>query len=585
MAGSPLLESTIAARILAQALRDDKLVALIGAGASARSRDSNGREYPGLPTPSEFVEIASKQYAYVDATMGFVQACDTIFDHERRSGLEDALLRHYAVPNNFDLPPAHRILSWLPFSAYLCSNYDQFTERALDREGRRNHVVIDNRDIPRLKRGSTPIVKYHGCVSRPGSMVATTKDYELLDNERSLVRQLISVSLASRTLLVIGHGLGDSDLSRLLNDLLKHLNEYAPAIFVIREPTHSGRIPHFSYDHEVIREDLTHFLNRILHEYRQLGRHADAAFFDEAWLSSAFFAALRQAVVLPSETQVIDAFLGHLLEEFGARNEVESVIADATTAVEGALEERPNYTALRRTWAGLLDELTPVKGDVGEAEHVVSLFIEAREAKKALFRAAGRSNIAANERILLYSQSQRVVQTLLGASQAVQRTCEVFVGECRPKSPNAYQDAFAICQQLSETHYSVTVCPDVVAINLISSKQISKVIMGTHAIYVESGVPYAFVNTCGSLAIALAAKEYEIPLVVIGEALKVEEVPRDAADDHIYAHQENDLLEGLLGFTELTTKRDSISHTNIGYDLVYLNPQVEVLIPDAVASP
>lgn len=578
------LETTIAARILAQALRDDRLIALVGSGTSARSRDGSGREYSGLPMPAEFVTMAARQYSYVLPTMSFVQACDTIADRERRSGLEDLILRNYDVPSNFEIPPAHRILSWLPFSAYVTSNYDQFIERALERERRRHLVVIDNRDVARIKRGSIPVIKYHGCISRPATIVATTRDIESINRERRLVRQLISVSLASRTLLVIGHGLSDSDLSVLLNDLVGQLDEYAPAIFVLREPTHSGRLPHFRYDHEIILEDLTQFLNRVLHEYRQLGQHADEAFFDEAWLSSAFFAALRQASVLPSETQVIDAFLKHLLEEFGARNEVESVIADATTAIEGALQERPNYGALRRTWSGIVEDLRGAGSDVDEAEHIIRLHIDSRESMKSHYRAAGRSNISSNDRILLYSQSQRVVQTLLGASQAVQRTVELFVAECRPKSPNPYQDAFATCQQLAETHYSLTVCPDVVAINLIASRQVSKIIMGTHAVYVDDDdTPYAFVNTCGSLAVALAAKAYDIPLIVVGELLKVERVPRSGAEDHVYAHQENDLLEGVLGLGELSTRREPVSHTNIGYDLVYVNSNVEVLVPDDVA--
>ncbi len=575
------MESSVAAQILAQSLREDRLIALVGSGASAMAKDKY-RDYRGLPTPSEFVESISHRYSYILPSMTFTDACDTLYKYERRAGLEDALLRYYRIPSTFEIPPAHRILSWLPFSLYITSNYDQFIERAINDENRHFQVIIENQDVIRLRRGYLPVVKYHGCVSRPSSMLATFSDYSRLENERVLVRELISVSLASRTLLVIGHGLNDSDLSTLLSSLLEQLRDYAPSIFIVREPGHTSSLPNFDFPYEIILEDLTQFLNRILHEYRQQSLSLSGSFLDETWLRSAFFATLRQAAVLPSETQVIDAFLSHLAEELGARsNEVESVLLDANAAVEGALNERPNYTALRRTWAQMTDNLNATNRNLGAVETVVRNLISERENKKGAFRTIGREVINANERILIYSQSQRVLQALEGVPQAIQRTCEIFVAECRPKSPNAYQDAIAISRSLTHSFYAITMCPDVVAINLIANGQITKIIMGTHAIYVdETNNPYAFINTCGTLAVSLAAERYKVPLLVIGEVLKVEFVPPQDAVDHIFAHQENDLLEGQIGVTELSTQRKTVSHTNIGYDLVPMTPLTTIYVPD-----
>lgn len=578
------MESSTAAQILASALREDKLVALVGSGASAKSRDEK-REYRGLPTPDQFVNSARARYPYIPDEATFNEACDAILLRQRRAGLEEALLGVYRVPPKFEPPPAQKILSWLPFSAYITSNFDQFIERSLSREMRHHHVVIENEDVSRLRRGQTPVIKYHGCVSKPNSMVAATIDYQKLDAKRGLVRQLISVSLASRVLLVIGHGLGDSDLSHLMNELLSHLADYAPMIVVLREPDHDSQIEGFELEHEVVGEDLTQFLNRVLHEYRQQGEARRAPFFDEVWLASAFFAKLRHSFVLPSETQVIDAFLEHLADELGARGEVLTVVADAGTSVQRALDQRPNYTALRRTWAALYEQLSSA-GDIGDAERVVNSLIRSREAKRELFENLSRAVVESDDRILLYSQSQRVLQVLQGAPKAIQRRVDVFVSECRPKSPSAYQDAIAICRSLEDTEYSVTICPDVVAINLIATGQITRVVMGTHSLYREGpgSQPYAFVNTCGSLAVAIAAERYGVPLVVIGEALKIEDIAEVDANDHLTVHQENDLLEGLMGVTELTTQREIVGHTNIGYDLVPVGPTTSIRVPDAVES-
>lgn len=579
------MKPSVAAGKAAEALRNNRLVALIGAGASARSEDENGVVYKGLPLPSQFVEQVSKNRAtsYVAADMDFTAACEAVVKHDNRAMLEEMLVKTYGRPSNAQAPPAHKLLAWLPFKMYISSNYDQFLENELERSNKPVAVLIENEDVAKVRREAVPLVKYHGCVSRPSTMVATPADHVRVVEQARLLRQYIAVSLANSSLLVVGHGLGDEDLTELLLELVGDLDEYAPAIFVIREPGASdGNLP-VPYDHQVVTEDLTRFLSRVLHEVRAgQAPSASAPVFDEAWLSSPFFAQLRQASVLPSETQVIDAFLNHLADELRARSEVGSVLDDATSAVDRALDDRPNYAALRRTWDAITESLKDVGEDVPAAEDIVDRLIQAREEKKVLFGNLGRRVIRRQDRLLVFSQSQRVIQTLLGVNKGIQRTCEVFVAECRPKSPSPYDDAAAICRELRQSSYDVAVCPDVVAINLLANRQVDRVLLGTHAIYVDDRGQYAFVNTCGSLAIALAAEKYGVAVTVIGEELKVESVPREDAADHLFSHQEENLLASATGLVELTTQRGPVGHTNIGYDLVPFTSNMTIEVPDVV---
>jgi translation initiation factor 2B subunit (eIF-2B alpha/beta/delta family) len=576
-----------AVKRLAEALRSDRLVVLVGSGASSNSKDTSGREYSGLATPRQFVAAVTKRRPYIDPKWDFVRACDEISNRESRGFLEELLVNEFRRPENFHTPPAHRILAWLPFAAYVTSNYDQFLERELERVRRRPSVVITNEDLARVRRNSVPVIKYHGCVSRPETMVATSTDHERLYKSHELVRQLITINLAKSNLLVIGHGLADTDLRQLLNDLLKDLGNYVPTIYIVREPSTAEDGFTIPVKHELIYEDLTQFLNRLVHQYRTFSYNikAGAPVFDEAWLNSAFFAELRQASVLPSETQVLDAFLDHLVDELAARNEVQSVRSDAAIAVQLALKERPNYKALTKLWDEIDSRLLSASDDVAAAEEMVRSIIEEREQKKTSFRLLGKRVIARGERILVFSQSQRVLQTLLGVTTTIQKTCQLFIAECRPKSPYPYEDAAAICRGLSQTDFSISVCPDVVAINLIATRQIDKILMGTHAIYVdEAGEQYAFVNTCGSLALVLAAEKFGIPVVVVGEVLKLDTVPRDEAEDHLFKHDEHDLQAAASSLVELSTRRGSIHHTNIGYDLIHLSPIIHIEVPDAMAG-
>ncbi|MDR3572067.1 MAG: SIR2 family protein [Candidatus Pacebacteria bacterium] len=577
-----MIESSDAAEILARALNDDRLVALVGASASARYVDGNGRSYPGLPTPTELVQIASDNIGYIKPEFSFNEVFDLIKEREGRAQVEQFLLQYYKIPKAFDIPPCHQHLAWLPFSQYITSNYDQFIERALEKEGRRPLALIDNSDVPRLQQLHTPVVKYHGCVSRSYTLVAASNEYELLQKERGLIRNHISATLAGKNLLVVGHGLADSDLSAILTEIVSDLGDYAPKIYVLRPIGHDGVIPDFSHPYEVIFEDLTQFLARLLHEFRKRREGGASVESEASWFKSGFFSALKKAAVLPSETQVIDAFLAHLKDEIAARPNVSEVLIDASAAVESALQERPNYGALRRTWRSVESTLAG-SVDSGEAERRIGSYIADRLASVRLFNELGSNLIKSNERILLYSQSQRVLQTLRGVPVGIQKTVHLFVSECRPKSPHPFQDAAATCAELADTHFKITVCPDVVGLNLLATHQIDRVLLGTHALYKDlsagDSAVHSFVNTCGANSVCILAEHYNIPVTVIGEPIKIEDVTRSKARDHLHPKQENDLQESARVLKSLATKRGAIDHLNIGYDLVTCHSKITVATP------
>jgi hypothetical protein len=489
------MDSQFAANNLARLLKQGRLVTLVGSGASADYVDERGRAYRGLPTPDQFVRLARQPRDYLDDDMSFEDACGSIVMHEGRITLEQLLKQQYEVSHRSEVPPAHRILAWLPFAAYFTSNYDQLLEWALESEDELPAVVIDNGDLARLARDAVPVIKYHGCVSRPMTMVATPSDYAEFADRTNLVRDLMKVTLASSNLLVIGHGLRDSDLSSIIDDLLTGLGkDYIPTIYVVREPEREGSDLDVTYNYVDVFEDLTVFLSRLLNIYRSLDR-ADVPYavtMEEDWLKSAFFTSIRRISVLPTETQVIDAFLDHLADELSARTDVGGVVDDANSAVLQALDERPNYEALANAWSILSPSLSAVDDPI-EAETIVREEIDRRIAKEPLFAQIGKDELTRNQRVLLYSQSKRVLQVL-------------------------------------------------------------------------RGVPYAFVNTAGSLAVAIAAERYNVEVLVIAEIAKLKEVHPTATSDEVRPSFEENLLTAATGIADLKTLRRPVEHLNVGYD-------------------
>ncbi|MEM7358491.1 MAG: SIR2 family protein [Pseudomonadota bacterium] len=573
------MEPSNASEILSRALVEDRLVALVGSAASASYVDPNKRQYQGLPTPKEFVKIAAKQFGYIKDHFEFNDTCDRIVDQDGRAKLEEFLVRYYKVQRSFEVPPCHGLLSWLPFSQYISANYDELIELSLSNQSRRPYVIVEDSDLAKANRRDTRVIKYHGCVNRPSTLVAATRDYDALDDKRNLVRDNISSSLAGKDILVVGHGLGDEDLHRILKDLTNSLGEYAPKIYILRGKNHDGRMPTLgNLKFEIIREDMTIFLNRLLHSFRNAEAHSTDVDNEGSWFSSSFFSSFQKDSVLPSETQVIDAFLDHLLGEISARPELNKVLADAEKAVKSALRERPNYGALLRIWGTLKNQFTECSDSVS-AELLLEKFKRKRNNEISRFNDIGSEIIRRNERVLIYSQSQRVLQVLKGVPRSVQKTVHVFVAECRPKSPQQYKDAIATCRELESTSFKLTVCPDVVALSMLGTKQITRIVIGTHAIFRNRrGQTHSFVNTCGTHAIVQCAQEHTVPIDVIGEELKIEYVTKKDASSHVHLVQEDDLKTEIIE-QSLKTNREEVGHLNIGYDLVPVEENITIHIP------
>ena len=84
------MDAAECAKRLATEIREDRVAVLVGAGASANSRDQSGRPYRGLPLPREFVAqlAAHHETSYVHEGDDFEVACLAVAEQHGRSKLE-----------------------------------------------------------------------------------------------------------------------------------------------------------------------------------------------------------------------------------------------------------------------------------------------------------------------------------------------------------------------------------------------------------------------------------------------------------------------------------------------------------------
>jgi len=566
---------------LVEHLRAGNLVAFLGAGASRSYSDPlSGKTWAGLPTAAGLVERLAMKRSYIDKNMAFDEACFLLKHHDGRSDLEAFLVENMDRPAIQPLP-ADIILANLPFSAYITTNFDTLLEKALIQEKKRPHVVITDADVSRLRTHNTPLLKIHGCITRPDTLIASSEEYVPLSRRLPVVEALLKTYLANRVIIFLGFALEDDDFGKVFEETRQALGSYMPKSYAVVQDVSDFKKQFWNANGvQIIKADLTDFLRELL-KASTSGATQSIYHPGEDWINNAFFESLHRIRTLPSETQVIDAFLEHLREEMQAPSfHLDDVVARAMKAMTLVMEQRPNHHALEKLGTTLLDQIRTSAKTKDEAESIITRLINEREAIGHRFSSKGRELISRGESVLLYSQSIRVLQLLLGVPKGIQDTCQIYVSECRPKSPGPFQDALSTCENLERGGYEITIIPDVAIGNLMSRRQINKVIMGAHQIFLRDGKPVAFVNTCGSMLVSQAARDYKVPMYVVAESGKIEHILTNEELPAVSFKEEEAIFPSIeTTVSNLKASGLRIGTLNIGYDLCVF-PENGTLVTD-----
>lgn len=220
---------------LADHLKDGNLAAFVGAGVSRTYVDNTtNRIFAGVPTANDIVANLKKTVSYIKDKdrITFERAFFLIKNHEGRQGLERRLLS-YVNRRNIRPLPAHELLTSMPFSAYLTTNFDNLLERSLDTTNKEYSVLIQDNDITHLKGTQVPLIKLHGCVTRPDTIVAAEDEYITIDKKTPIISALVQTLLSYKTVLFLGFSLSDVDFMRTYQELLDILGDHMPRSYAI----------------------------------------------------------------------------------------------------------------------------------------------------------------------------------------------------------------------------------------------------------------------------------------------------------------------------------------------------------------
>lgn len=565
--------------ILADQLRKGNVIVFLGAGISRTFKDEHtGKEYRGLPSAKEIVKDLADSKEYIEPNMRFDQALFMVKLKEGRNEVERILEDYIDVPTLNPLP-AHQLLADMSFSAFITTNYDQLLEKALEKNKKKFYTIIEDKDICRWRSTQLPYIKLHGCITRPKTIIAAEDEYRPISESKPIVSSLFKTLLANKNVLFLGFSLTDYDFKELFQELKLALDGNMPKSYAVVYEDDNYQTAYWKEEGiNIINSDLTSFLRELFKT--AIVEKRDGVFHPkDDWMNNIFFERLHEIRTSPSETQAIDAFLEHLLQEMRSPAlSCNDIYIRASNAVDTILKSKPNFQALKKMWQLMSTKLETLMDDQQDlAEEIITDIIDDRKNNLKKISKNGKAIIEKGSCILVYSQSIQMLELLKSVSKNVQDSCKLFVCECRPKSPNPFQDGIAICEYLKDTGYNISLIPDVSVGNLLARNQVNLIMMGAHSIYFRNDEFVSYVNTCGTNMISLAAEFYNVPIYIIAESNKI--IHLNDSEQEIVSYEEE---ENIFGAADIINSLhlegiSNVTELNIGYDLCVVNKNTQLI--------
>lgn len=553
-------------------LISNSVVPIIGAGCSVDQVDDAGHKIHGFPLARDFVKIVQQKRAYLTGVDNFEAANILIESQDGPAVLAEYLVHTYSPARPL---PTYELLVNLPFDTAISFNFDESFELSLSTTGRTPSVVIEDSDVPFARLSQVKIIKPHGTISKPASIRATRTGVGNFDTDCPLVRSLLEVLLADRDLLFIGYGFGDEDIVGAVRRVRTWVGSgYRRATAIMKSVSLSQKAELNQLNIDIIEGDAVKVLGEIAAEYIKLGQNE--ASDSERWRAHPFFRELISIRGRPTETQVVNALLNATDNRLGTIG-VQKSILHAAEAAKLCLSFRPNYAGLKHVSQHLERIAESENDDIAWREW--RRYQESRNAARREIADKVSGCIGSSRTLLLYSQSQRVIDFLCDIEPFKRRSIELIIPECRAKSPVPFQNAILITERLADAGFkSIQIVVDVVGIHQLCDQQVDMVLMGVHKVFQKDkeSKPIGIVNAVGSEAFSVAAASVDVPVVFVYEQEKVVSVDSiEEAKASISYDPECD-LSSASGFNELEISKVA-TLTQIGYDFVPWRKNMQVV--------
>jgi hypothetical protein len=112
---------------------------------------------------------------------------------------------------------------------FVTTNWDPFLERALDVLV----PMVEDRDLAFWDDRKRQVLKIHGCITRPYSLVATQSDYDACMKRNPLIFNKLKDLMATKTFLFVGYSMRDADFQEVWNGIAATLGHFTKLAYAV----------------------------------------------------------------------------------------------------------------------------------------------------------------------------------------------------------------------------------------------------------------------------------------------------------------------------------------------------------------
>ena len=194
---------------LVDAVKQRQAVLFAGAGISYNAVKFGGgelRDWIGAEIQKDFP-------AYDFGARSLEEVCDEYEVLHDRPRLVDLLASF--IPQDID-PLSSHLAAVRTFRFIVTTNWDLLFEAAYRKIGQRYQILMEEADAPMFDYDQHNLLKIHGSVDRPRSIICTTEDYEGYAITHPQLLERVANLVYNNTVVFVGYGLRDEHLRRLL---------------------------------------------------------------------------------------------------------------------------------------------------------------------------------------------------------------------------------------------------------------------------------------------------------------------------------------------------------------------------------
>ncbi|MBQ4384370.1 MAG: SIR2 family protein [Kiritimatiellae bacterium] len=227
----PLLDSLVTGDV----------IPFIGAGFSKNCEGPIGSSMPDWNALGKAIASEMPGYEFDGNPIDALSAYEGRY---RRSTLVETL-RRVLQADVIRPGTAHQLLV-NSFRGVICTtNFDTLIEVAFVEKGMNPIVVTSEDGLPTLKANAASIIKIHGDLNHPERLVVTESDYDSFISKNPLLCTYISSLFITKTMLLVGYSLDDSDLRQLLRIVQDRLGVMSRPIYSIQVGAKKDMIARF----------------------------------------------------------------------------------------------------------------------------------------------------------------------------------------------------------------------------------------------------------------------------------------------------------------------------------------------------